>query len=211
MRFFGSLKLIFVVGLVLCAGTYRSVAAVTESTPNTVVSQLHETLIHVMENAGNLGYTGRYEQLEPVVEGSFDFNSIASIVLGRRYWSGLDETQRVEFLEVFRSLSTATYAARFDGYSGERFQFLDEKPLNKGRVLLKTELVKEDGESIPFNYVLQNIQSKWLIVSVEANGVNDLSIKRAEYKPVVKAEGLPVLLSKLHDKITEYRHTHENK
>lgn len=174
-----------------------------------LVDRLHETLLDVMKNSEDLGYQGRYDRLQPVVEDSFDFRTIARIVLGR-YWKDLGEEQRMTFLETFSKLSTVTYASRFDGYSGELFRHVNEEPLRKGRVLLKTELVKGNGETISFNYILQTKDAKWLIINVIADGVSDLSLKRADYKSVLKSDGFTALVTKLDDKIAKHENKNDN-
>ena len=37
---------------------------------------------------------------------------------------------------------------------------------------------------------------KWRIISVIANGINDLSLKRAEYAAIIKKDGIEVLMEK---------------
>ncbi|MGH8658467.1 MAG: ABC transporter substrate-binding protein [Gammaproteobacteria bacterium] len=178
-------------------------AATQPLSADAVVEQLHGTLIRIMENADKLGYTGRYQTLKPVVDDSFDFGEISRIVMGR-YWRHLDNGQQAEFLNIFKALSTATYAARFDSYSGESFRQVAKEPFKGERLLLKTELVKQNGETIPFLYVLQPQQQKWLIINVVADGVSDLSLKKAEYASIMKREGFPHLIAKLREKIAEY-------
>src|ERR671919_1806996 len=102
-------------------------------TPTTVTDRLHETLVEVMRNADKLGYTGRYEELEPVIADSFDFKVIGRAVLGR-YWNKLDEKQKLKFLDTFSKLSTATYASQFDSYSGETFRNVAEEEKSSGRM-----------------------------------------------------------------------------
>jgi len=188
--------------LLTCWGSGAG-AATPPLSAEAVVEQLHGTLIRVMQNAVKLGYAGRYQMLKPVVEDSFDFVEISRIVMGR-YWRRLDNDQQTEFLSIFRELSTATYASRFDSYSGESFRQVAKEPFKGERLLLKTELVKQNGETIPFLYVLQPQQEKWLIINVVADGVSDLSLKKAEYASIMKREGFPQLIAKLREKIAEY-------
>jgi phospholipid transport system substrate-binding protein len=172
-------------------------------TPTTVTDRLHETLVEVMRNADKLGYTGRYEELEPVIADSFDFKVIGRAVLGR-YWNKLDEKQKLKFLDTFSKLSTATYASQFDSYSGETFRNVAEEEKSSGRMLVKTELVNEDGESVSFSYWVHSREGKWLIINVVADGVSDLALKRADYTAVMQERGFDALLGKLNNKIQEY-------
>ena len=45
-------------------------------------------------------------------------------------------------------------------------------------------------------------EGQWMIISVIANGVNDLSLKRAEYATVIKDKGFQGLVADVTDKIT---------
>lgn len=178
-------------------------------TPESVVNSLHGELIKIMQASDDLGYEGRYHQLEPVVNASFDFNTIARVVLGR-YWKKLDEEQKSRFIKTFSELSTATYAARFDSFSGESFKYLNEEKMKKGRVLVKTQLTTSD-RVIPFNYILQPSQDKWHIINVIADGISDLSLKRADYTTIMKTEGFEALIDKIQEKINQADSNNINK
>ncbi|MDQ3562876.1 MAG: ABC transporter substrate-binding protein [Pseudomonadota bacterium] len=168
-----------------------------------VVDRLHAALLEVMQNAGTLGYPGRYQKLDPLVRESFDFGTIAPIVVGR-FWKELSDAQRQSFIDTFTKLSTATYAARFDGFDNEQFRHVAGEELKKGRILVKTEIVKSDGEAVRLDYVLQTKSDEWLIVNVIADGVSDLSLKRADYTSVLKTKGFDDLITDLNDKISKY-------
>ena len=174
--------------------------AAEEQAPRAVVERLHETLLEAMTRAEQLGYEGRFNLIRPVIDDSFDINTIARIVTGR-YWKDTDPAQRDSFKNVFRKLSAATYATNFSGFSGERFETILTEKSRRG-VIVKTALIKADGEKIPLTYLLRGNDNKWLIVNVIAQGISDLSLKRADYTAVIKKEGFDSLLSRLNDKIT---------
>ncbi len=176
------------------------VSAKAAAEPRDTVETLHRTLIEVMRDAKKLGFQGRYHRLEPVIRASFDFPRIASIVVGR-HWRKLDPATREEFLRVFSRLSIDTYAQRFDDYDGERFQYESTRDSKRGRKVVRTKLVKSDGEAVQFDYLLQNKDGNWLILNVIADGVSDLSLKRAEYTHIIKDKGFDTLLDKLREKL----------
>lgn len=168
-----------------------------------VIENLHAELLGVMKQADELGYTGRYKRLAPVVTSTYDLPFIAKTVVGR-YWKKFTPEQKSEFVETFTRMSIATYADRFDGYSGERFKTISEDPLRRGRLVVKTVLIKSSGEQIQLDYILHQSSDKWLIINVIAQGVSDLSLKRADYTSYLKKKGFDDLLSKINEKITLY-------
>jgi phospholipid transport system substrate-binding protein len=167
-----------------------------------VVEELHSSLIDVMKNAGSLGYQGRYERLHPVISSLFDTPLICKVILSR-YWDDLDDQQKSDFIDLFNKLSTSTYASRFNSYSGEEFRSLGVQELRKGRLLVKTELVRPDDKPVKLDYLVHQDNGKWLIISVIADGVNDLSLKRAEYAVVIKDKGYSGLLEDIKSKIRD--------
>ena len=170
--------------------------------PAATVERFHGKLLSVMQQAEKLGYRGRYRELEPFVNASFDIPFIANVVLGR-YRDQLSEAQKEEFIALFRRSSAATYASRFDGYGGEEFVETSREALKRGRVLIRTELRRPDGAPVSLDYLLHEKQGKWYIISVSADGVNDLSLKRAEYAAVIKEKGYNGLVKDILSKIAD--------
>ena len=116
-----------------------------------VVDSLHQALIKAMQTPES--FSERYAQLSPVIENTFDTPVIARVILSR-YWNDLDETQQSAFIERFDDLSISNYASKFDDFGGEKFRLLGQQELKKGRLVIKTELVKPDGEAVRFDYIL---------------------------------------------------------
>lgn len=168
-----------------------------------IVERLHGTLLEVMTEADSLGFSGRYQRLDPVLDDTFDFTSISRIITGR-HWKLLGETKKQGFIDTFTKLSIATYASNFDGYSGERFETVgvDQR---KGGVIVKTNLIKKDGEIVTLNYLLKEQDAQWRIINVIANGVSDLSLKRADYTAIIKSEGFDALVARLNGKIGAFK------
>jgi phospholipid transport system substrate-binding protein len=179
-------------------------AAVSDPDPAAkVVARLHAELLDVMKQAKVLGYKGRYQRLAPVVTSSYDLPFISKVVVGR-YWSGFSQEQREQFVNTFTKLSIATYANQFNGYSGEHFKTISAEESTRGRLLIKTVLIKSDGEEVALDYMLHQNEHHWQIINVIAQGVSDLSLKRAQYTSYLKKEGFAALLQKLNDKIRSY-------
>lgn len=166
-----------------------------------VVTELQESIMTIMKEGRDLGYTGRYQSISLTVEKTHDLDTIARLVVGR-HWKGLDTNQQSTFVETFRNLSISTYAGRFKDYGGERFNVLSETSLKRGnRKLVTSRFVKSGGETITFSYVLHQVHDQWKIINVSVNGVSDLALKRAEYGGILRKDGFPTLIERLKSQI----------
>ena len=171
--------------------------------PAAPVERLHGELIETMRHADTLGFAGRLDAITPVIEESFDLEFVARLTMGR-YWTSLDEAQRKRFVEVFGALTEATYAARFDGYSGERFETLSVEEARQGRMLVRTLLdTGGGGDDVKLDYLVHRVNGEWRIVNVIANGISELSLKRADYDAIMSAQGFDALLGELQRQVRE--------
>ena len=192
----------------LAAGALSSIACLSSvlaaaSGPQPVVERLHTTLLEVMQNADELGYEGRYQQLAPVLEQSYDFPSMIRIALGPT-WRELDERQRAELTGLFTDMSVANYAARFDGYGGERFEILGEQPGPREAVLVQSRIVRPNDEPIELNYLLREFEDGWRIIDVLLDArYSELARQRAEFAAVLRSGGVPDLVATLERKIAQ--------
>jgi phospholipid transport system substrate-binding protein len=190
------------VAIVLLLGVWVSGLRAAEDSAAAVASGFNEALLTSMKNADALGYEGRYKQLRPMVESSFDLPFMAEKVIGRR-WGELSQADRERWQETFTELLTATYAGRFVGYRDQTFETLGEEPAARDTVLVKTRLVDpKGGENVDINYRLLRVAGSWRIVDVYLKGtVSELALRRSEYSSVLEREGFAALLEAAKAKI----------
>lgn len=173
--------------------------------PRAIVERLNDMLLQVMKNAAQLEFQGRYDVLAPLLERSFAFAEMTRIAAGQ-HWSRLDQTQRDRLVERFTQMSIATFAARFDGYSGERFEILGEDEMPRGRALVRSRIVRPSSETVPLNYVFADVNGDWRIVDVYLKGtISELATYRSEFVSVLGREGFDELIRRIDDKIAKLR------
>ena len=165
--------------------------------PSPSIEAFHAALLDAMRSDET--FDARFALLAPVVGELFDVPTIARISLGRT-WKSLDEPARAEFVDLLAELIAATYTDRFDSYSGQTFHLLSAEPARRGWVV-KTELEKSDGERVSLDYYFRGRQ----VFNVVADGVSDLSLRRADYSSIVKEEGYEQLLAHIRDSIAGYQ------
>jgi phospholipid transport system substrate-binding protein len=186
------------------AAAVAATAATSSATsPQGTIAALDNALLEAMKGGKALGYAGRYRIVSPVVKQLFDFEKIASLTMGP-YWAQLHGAQQKEFMTVLADYTAATYAARFDRYDGERFAITSSQMLQPGTMGVFTTFTEHNGKVHRFDYLLQQADQQWRIVNVVADGVSDLSMKRAEYTDTMKSKGFQALVAHLRKQIDGY-------
>src|SRR5207245_9606651 len=133
----------------------------------------------------------------PGMRETFDLGAMTRIAIGPE-WNSFAPEQQSELTENFSRMTIATYASRFDGYSGERF---DVEPTsdarNTGRIV-HTKLIPSSGEPITLNYLMRGFGDTWKIVDVYLTGtINKLATGRSQCASMVKSGGRKPLLTSL--------------
>jgi phospholipid transport system substrate-binding protein len=161
------------------------------------VRAFYDSLLAVMKQAKELGIRGRYEKLAPAIRATFDLAAMTRIAVGSD-WNSIPPEQQTALIDNFTRMTIATYAARFDGYSGESFEVQPTaEARNTGRIV-HTELLRSNGEPITLNYLLRGSGEDWKVVDVYLTGtISELATRRSEFGAILKAGGPSTLIESL--------------
>jgi phospholipid transport system substrate-binding protein len=118
------------------------------------IRAFYDSLLDVMRRAKALGVHGRYDTLAPVIRATFDLAAMTLISVGPR-WNSIPPEQQTALIDGFTRMTIATYASRFDGYSGERFEVDPAVETRKTGSVVHTRLVQSNGEPIAINYLMR--------------------------------------------------------
>ncbi len=188
-----------VVGCVFFASP-TAVAAPTA--PTEVVRNFYSVLLDLMQHGTALGPKGRYQKLEPVVRGTFDVPFMARLSIGPG-WSRLTPEEKRRAVQAYIRYIAAIYATRFDAYAGEQFQVLGEQKIKHG-TLIKTHIVKSNGEPVSINYVVHDNDTAWQIRDIYLSGsISELATRRSEFATILRSSGIDGLIDSLNKKADE--------
>ena len=192
--------------LAIIAAALLSLAPAADAGPaGDIIGKLNTVFINVMQNARSLGYDGRYKKLEPALAKAYDFTEMARVTTGR-YWRDFTDDQKQQVVAAFRDLSIATYAARFDGSSGQRFEILGEEPASAGRVRVNNRIVPASGEPIRVDYLLRQDGGQWRVIDVYLkSSVSELAMRRDEFTDILAKSGFNGLIADLKAKVAKLR------
>ena len=142
-RRIGKIRAVSIV-LLLASGIPGAASAALSTNPRDTVRSLYDTLLGTMKDGRTLGQSGRYARLSPVIGKLFDIPAMARLAVGPS-WATLSATQQQQVTEAFGHYISATYADRFDSYSGQQLQVTGEQPYG-AEVIVQTQIVKANGD-----------------------------------------------------------------
>jgi len=189
------LALAFFVAVSLVPMTGRA-EAVGAAAP---IQSFYSSLLDTMQHGAALGQKGRYEKLAPVIARTFDISYMARMAVGR-FWPGLSDAQRQAVTTAFGRYVAASWADRFDSYSGEKLQVGGTKTGSYGTIV-QTTIVKSDGGKVSIDYLMRQDGDRWQISDVYLTGtISELATRRAEFTAVLERKGIDGLIETLNHK-----------
>ena len=165
------------------------------------ITAFYATLLESMKTAARTPVGKRYEKLEPAVRSTFDLPAMARITVGPT-WPQIGADDQQALLEQFARMTIATYASRFDGYSGERFE-VDPKTEARGdNRIVHSSLVQAKGDPIALNYLMHATPEGWKAYDVFLSGtISELATRRSEFAALLKGGGAAALITSLRQRV----------
>ncbi|MDE0334214.1 MAG: ABC transporter substrate-binding protein [Defluviicoccus sp.] len=206
-----SLSFRLAVGTLTFATLLSAPATAADPEPAKVIETFHATLLQVMKEAGTLGYEGRYRALAPAIGKAFHLRSMSRTVAGRRNWKRFSTAEKNEFASAFSDLVAATYAHRFDGYSGQSFRVLETASLRPDTVLVKTRVdgtqqTRPGRRNTKLNYLVRRFDGGWRAIDIYLKGsISEVATKRSEYASILRKRGVGELVKEIRKKVAFLR------
>jgi len=175
-------------------------ASVLAAGPEDSVNAFHETLISTMKDGRTLSESGRYARIEPVVHRLFDLPLMSRLAIGAS-WSTLSPAQQQVAIAAFGAYIAATYADRFDSFSGQRMEVVAQQPSSSG-MIVRTRIIKSNGEPVSVDYAMRQNDGAWQISDVYLDGtISQLATQRSEFGAILRREGFEGLIASMQRKV----------
>ena len=177
--------------------------ATSEAGARITIDGFHAGLLEIMKHAEELGIHGRIEKLTPLMKRTFDLDFMASRTVGR-YWRKLSDDEKESWIELFTRFTTANYAGRFTGFTGEEFITIRVEEAPRETQVVHSKIVVPHEEEVQLNYRLIERDGTWMVIDVFLNGtVSELALRRSEYASALKRDGFPKLVESVEAKIVD--------
>jgi phospholipid transport system substrate-binding protein len=168
--------------------------------PEDSVRSFYGVLLATMKNGPALGQSGRYAALAPIVNTMFDVLYMARLAVGPS-WDTLTATQQQQLVVAFGRYVSATYAYRFDSYSGEELQVTGDEPYGAGAIV-ETRILRAGQLRLTINYLMRQNRGLWQISDVYLDGtISQVATQRSEFHSILERQGVEGLISSLAHKV----------
>jgi len=120
-------------------------------------------------------------------------------VLGS-YWKPLTETQRKEFVDVYKGFLSDRYAGKIEDYSGRKQEvgYLTER-IEGSYAEVRTEL-RSDKTTLPMDYRLLVKDGRWSAYDIIIDGVSLVSNYRSQFQKIIRESSFEELVNKLRER-----------
>ena len=166
---------------------------------DTMKATIDEVLRIIRDN--DLKQPGKAEErrqlLERAVGARFDYQEMSRRALGAP-WNTLSDQEKQEFVNLFRTLLTNSYADKIETYSGEGVQYLNERT-EKEYAEVRTKVVSGKTE-IPLDYRLINRVDDWRVYDVVVDGISLVNNYRGQFTKIIRSSSYTDLVEQLRKK-----------
>lgn len=142
----------------------------------------------------------RRRMLEEVIATRFDYAEMSKRALAA-YWVPLTPAERTEFVALFKSFLSDTYADKIEGYRGQQIVYLSER-IEGSYAEVRTEL-RSEKTTIPLDYRLIVKEGRWHAYDIVADGVSLVKNYRSQFYTVIRDRSYQELVRTLRERTLE--------
>ena len=141
----------------------------------------------------------RRRALGLVIEGVIDFPEAARRALAL-HWQGRTDTERAEFIGLFRDLVTYSYIVTLEGYGGQAVVYAGETE-SDGVVAVLTRVQGRQGAPVPIEYRMHQRDGRWRIYDVVIEGASLVANYRSQFNTVVRTTSYAALVRRMRARV----------
>ncbi len=139
------------------------------------------------------------QMIMDAVDGAFNWEEFSRRALAK-HWSKRTESEKKEFISLFKQLIKRTYMEKSGQYSGGKVEFLEEK-IDGEYGVVKSQLVSSTGTRTPVDYRLMKKDGAWWVYDVYIEGVSLVSNYRSQFNDILIKSSFDDLIKRLNEKI----------
>jgi phospholipid transport system substrate-binding protein len=158
-----------------------------------VVSKI-ESALSVLQRK-DLVQQEKNKKVISIVEPIFDYELMAKLALGRKYWPGLSETNKKKFTDLFVARLKNSYIDKLSLYTNEKVDY--QPPVQDGKKIQIPTKVISKSKNFDMLYKLYKSSDGWKIYDIEIEGISLISTYRSQFYDILSKGTIDDLLLKL--------------
>jgi phospholipid transport system substrate-binding protein len=194
MRRRGALVLGLFTVIVLFAAPARAI------TPTETLKPAAEEVTRILEDPALKSLPqDRQARVRAVMNDLFDYPEIAMRVLGR-HWRSLSQSERDEFVQLFRAFLEHTYLPKISLYQGERVRFVGES-VDGDLATVQALVITKKGKEVPIAYRMDLRDGRWRVYDISVEGISFVANYRSQFDQVLTRRSFRDLTERLKQKL----------
>ena len=127
----------------------------------------------------------RVKRMRALLAEAFDVKAIGKFVLGI-YWRRTTEDQRAEFLKLYKTVVSHSYAGLFKKYSGETFEVIRQVSVAGGGSIVYGRIKRMNGPPVAIELQVVKDSDTYKAVDIKIEGISMPLTHRKEYSSVIR-------------------------
>ena len=137
------------------------------------------------------------DKMNSTVMPKLDIELMSKIVLGKKIWTNLSESQKGDFVEAFKYRMTSTYMKSITAFDGEKVVFLPYEPGKRENIAYVKSKYLIPGGDISVDYRLIKKSDEWKVYDIIFDGISLMKNYRADFREHVSQSGIESLITSL--------------
>ena len=179
-------------------------AAPSAEEARALIEQVSAEVLAILSDGG-LADRQKFDALVELLERPIDLDLVARLILGR-YWRSADDTQRQQYLALFREYALANLASKLHLYRGQSFEVTGAKVVSDKDALVTSRILGDGEPPLQVDWRLRERDGAGPVtIDLIVEGVSLIVTLRSEFASVIERQGFDGLLAELRQRIAQTR------
>ena len=139
------------------------------------------------------------DKMNSSVMPKLDIKLMSKIILGKKIWTEMSESQKDDFVEAFKYRMTSTYMKSITAFDGEKVVFLPYEPGKRENIAYVKSKYLIPGGDIAVDYRLIKKSEEWKVYDIIFDGISLMKNYRADFREHVSQNGIESLIISLRE------------
>ena len=179
-------------------------AAPSAESARALIEEVSAEVLTILSDQSR-GNRQKFDDLVVLLEQPIDLDLVARLILGR-YWRTTDDSQRQQYLQLFREYALANLASKLHLYRGQSFEVTGAKVVSDQDALVTSRILSDGEPPLQVDWRLRQRSDGGLVtIDLIVEGVSLIVTLRSEFASVIERQGFDGLLAELRTRIAQTR------